>query len=148
MNFWEALSAFLLSGIKLLFTPMGYAAVNVFPLIEIALICAAGGAFGGIIFFFVGKGLNKLGAKKTPTKKRKIFTKQNRKIIQIKNSFGLFGTAMTIGIISVPVGAILVGKYFGKNKLAIPTLLSASIIWSFAITYSTALVVKKIVPLF
>ena len=63
MNFLEALSAFLLSGIKLLFTPMGYAAVNVFPLLEIALICAAGGIFGSVIFYFVGKGLDKLGEK-------------------------------------------------------------------------------------
>ena len=146
MNFLEALSAFLLSGIKLLFTPMGYAAVNVFPLLEIALICAAGGIFGSVIFYFVGKGLDKLGEKKARTKK--IFTNQNRRIINIKNNFGLFGTAMTIGIISVPLGAILVGKYFNKNKLAIPALISASILWSFLITYTTALFVKTIIPYF
>ena len=147
MNIWEALSAFLLSGIKLLFTPMGFAAANVFPLWEIAMVCAAGGVFGAVIFYFVGKGLNSIGSKKKKSNK-KVFTKQNRRIISIKNKFGLFGTAMTIGIISVPLGAMLVGKYFSKNNLAIPSLISASLLWSFLITYSTALVVRLIVPYF
>jgi polyferredoxin len=81
-------------------------------------------------------------------KKKKINFKRNRKIIRIKDKFRLFGVSMTIGIISVPVGSILVGKYFGKNKKAIPTLIAASFIWSFGITYITAFIVGFIKPLF
>ena len=69
-------------------------------------------------------------------------------IILIKNKFKLFGTSMTIGIISVPLASILVGKYFGKNKMAIPSLVISSFIWSFGITYITAFVVNVIKPLF
>ena len=141
MTFLQALSAFLLSGVKLLFTPMGYAAVNAFPLLEVALVCAAGGAFSAVIFFFLGKSISAFTSKKK-AKTKKIFTKQNRRIIAVKNNFGLFGTAMTIGIISVPLGSLLVGKYFSKNNLAIPSLIAASFIWSFLITYSTSFLVS------
>jgi hypothetical protein len=78
---------------------------------------------------------------------KKINFKRNRKIIRIKERFKLFGTSMTIGIISVPLGAILVGKYFGNEKRAIPILIVASFIWSFGITYLTAFAVGFIKPL-
>ena len=148
MNFLEALGAFGFSGLKLLFTPMGYVIADAFPLLEIALVCGAGSCFSAIIFFFVGKAIDNAGQKKQNKKEKKINFKRNRKIIRIKDKFRLFGVSMTIGIISVPVGSILVGKYFGKNKKAIPTLIAASFIWSFGITYITAFIVGFIKPLF
>lgn len=151
MTLPEIISAFLLSGIKLLFTPMGFAidaVITGIPLWEIAVVCAAGGAFGSIIFFFVGRGLDKAGAKKPRKEGKKIFTKQNRKIVRIKHKFGLYGMSLTIGIISVPIGAILVGKYFNTDKKAIPALILSSVVWSFAITYITAFIVQTIMPLF
>lgn len=147
MNIWEALGAFGFSGVKLLFTPMGYAIANIFPLIEIAIICGLGASFSSIIFFFVGKSLNNIGKDK-PQKEKKINFKRNRKIIGIKEKFQLFGTSMTIGIISVPLGSILVGKYFDKHKMAIPSLIAASFTWSFGITYITSFIVNVIKPLF
>lgn len=149
--YWiEAGSMFLMSGVKLLFTPIFavLGAQDNFTLLEIALICAAGGALGSLIFFFVGKGIDKAGAKRPRKPGKKIFTKQNRKIVGIKHKFGLYGMSLTIGIISVPIGAILVGKYFNTDKKAIPALLLSSLIWSFAITYVTALVSRVILPLF
>ena len=116
-------------------------------LFEIAIVCGVGSVISALIFFFLGKGLNKISqtAKK---KSKKINFKRNRMIIKIKNRFKLFGTSMTIGLISVPLGSILVGKYFGKEKKAIPTLIMASFIWSFGMTYITAFVVEFIKPLF
>lgn len=150
MSFAVILSAFLFSGIKLLFTPMALAAAysdNFQMLFEIAIICGSGSVFSALIFFFLGKGLSKYG-KLSTKKSKKINFKRNRKIIRIKEKFKLFGTSMTIGIISVPLGSILVGKYFGKEKKAIPSLIAASFIWSFGITYVTAFVVGFIKPLF
>jgi len=149
MNFVEAIGLFVLSGVKLLFTPIGAVLLpKLYPsLFEIAYICSAGAITGSIIFFFVGKGLDKLGTK--PRKPgKKILTARNKKIINIKNKFGLLGVSMTIGIISVPIGALLVGKYFNTRKLAIPTLILASVAWAFAVTYTTALITRIILPLF
>ena len=148
MSFLEALGAFGFSGIKLLFTPMGYVLTDAFPLLEIALVCGIGAGFSAIIFFFIGKALDNVGQKKQSNKEKKINFKRNRKIIKIKDNFKLFGVSMTIGIISVPVGSILVGKYFGKNKKAIPTLIAASFIWSFGVTYITAFIYNVLRPLF
>lgn len=148
MNFLEALGAFGFSGIKLLFTPMGYVIANEFPLLEIAIICGMGSFFSAVIFFFVGKALDNAGQKKQSKKEKKISFNRNRRIIKIKDKFKLFGVSMTIGIISVPIGSILVGKYFGKDKKAIPTLFAASFIWSFGVTYITAFVYNVLRPIF
>lgn len=148
MSILEALGAFGFSGVKLLFTPIGYVIANAFPLLEIAIVCGLGAAFSAIIFFFVGKALDNAGQKKQAEKVKKINFKRNRKIVGIKNKFKLFGVSMTIGIISVPIGSILVGKYFGKDKKAIPTLIGASFIWSFGVTYITAFVYNVVKPLF
>ena len=45
-------------------------------------------------------------------------------IILIKNKFKLFGTSMTIGIISVPLASILVGSISAKTKCIFQVLLS------------------------
>ncbi len=148
MDFAEAIILFLLSGVKLLFTPIGAVSLpKLYPLFEIAYIASAGAMVGSTIFFFIGKGIDKMGTKERKPGK-KIFTKKNKRIINIKNKFGLFGMSMTIGIISVPIGSILVGKYYNTQKLAIPSLLCASIIWGFAVTYTTGLITRIIIPLF
>ncbi len=150
MSIGVLISAFFFSGLKLLFTPMALAAAysnNFQMLFEIAIICGIGSVFSALIFFFVGKGLDKIG-QQSQKKSKKINFKRNRKIIRIKERFKLFGTSMTIGIISVPLGSILVGKYFGNEKKAIPTLILASFIWSFGVTYITAFFTQFIKPLF
>ena len=143
----KILLAFLLSSIKLLFAPIGFVLDDAFPLITIAIICALGGSAGSVVFFYMGKQLNKFTKKKTDQKKTKVFSKKNIFLVKIKNRFGLYGTAMTIGIISVPLGAILVGKYFGKETKAIPVLIVASFIWSFSVTYTTFFIKSIIMPL-
>lgn len=150
MSFAEIISAFFLSGVKLLFTPMGFAgyyANNINALLQIAVISGLGSVFSSIIFFLLGKGIDNLQSRKTK-KNKPINFKRNKMIIVIKNKFKLFGTSMTIGIISVPLGSILVGKYFGNEKMAIPSLIAASFIWSFGITFITAFVVNVVQPLF
>ena len=150
MSIGVLISAFFFSGLKLLFTPMALAAAysnNFQMLFEIAIICGIGSVFSALIFFFVGKGLDKIG-QQSQKKSKKINFKRNRKIIRIKERFKLFGTSMTIGIISVPLGSILVGKYFGNEKKAIPSLILASFIWSFGVTYITAFFTQFIKPLF
>ena len=66
MDIFEALSLFLFSGVKLLFTPMFAVFLpETFPsLFEIAYISSLGAIVGSLIFFFIGKGIDKIGKKK------------------------------------------------------------------------------------
>lgn len=65
----------------------------------------------------------------------KIFTPQNRKIIKIKNKFGLTGIALLSPILlSIPLGAFLAEKFF-KNKTKIILYLNAASLFWFIIIY-------------
>ncbi|MFZ9956539.1 MAG: hypothetical protein ACO3E1_10505 [Flavobacteriales bacterium] len=126
----EAITLFLLSGVKLLFTPIGMIAAGKSFWTTI-IITSSGGVFGALIFFFFGKKILSLFKSK---KAKKVFTKQNRRTVNIKNRFGLVGMASLMGIISVPAAVIIVAKYYGKHKAVIPVLILVAIAWSFAVT--------------
>ena len=137
---WLVIGTFCLSALKLLITPSIAVAEGHLPLILIAVICGLGASFGSILFFFLGKNIIKIINNKFSKKVKKIPFKRNRKIISLKNRFKVFGVSMSIGILSVPIGSVLVAKYFYKDKKAIPSLIAASFIWAFSLTYITALV--------
>ena len=126
----EAITLFLLSGVKILFTPIGMIAAGKSFWTTI-IVTASGGVFGALVFFFLGKRILSLFKSSKP---KKVFTKQNRKTVSIKNRFGLVGTAALMGIISVPAAVILVAKYYGKHKAVIPVLILTAVAWSFAVT--------------
>lgn len=137
----------LVSGLKLLITPSIFIGTTDYPYWEIALACALGASFSGSTFYFVGRGLDAL-LKKFPKKNKKINFSRNRKIIRVKNKFKLFGVCMLIGVLSVPIGSVLVGKYFENYKKAVPALVLASFIWSFGVTYIQAIFIHFLKPLF
>jgi hypothetical protein len=67
---------------------------------------------------------------------KKLFTRKNRKIIRIKNRYGLIGIAMvTPVLLSIPVGVFLVIRYFNQKKGKFAILFSSNIIWSFVYTF-------------
>jgi hypothetical protein len=132
----EAIIFFLLSGVKLLFTPIGMIWDEI-PFWTTIIITSSGGVTGALIFFFLGKRILSLFKSKKP---KKVFTKQNRRTVNIKNRFGLVGTAALMGIISVPAAAILVAKYYGKHKAVIPVLILVAVAWSFVVTSVTYLI--------
>lgn len=136
IGIFEAITLFLLSGVKLLFTPIGMIATG-FSFFTTFVITSSGGISGALIFFFLGKEIVKLFKSKKP---KPAFTKQNRRIVSIKNKFGLIGMAATMGLISVPLSAILVAKYFSKNKAVVPVLIFTAISWSFLVTSISYLV--------
>ena len=53
----------------------------------------------------------------------------------MKNKIGVWGLSASIGILSVPVGAILVAKYFPNHRWAIPSLVFWSFIWTLLATF-------------
>ena len=137
MDIWVIFVSILLSAVKLLTTQIGLVLINEYELWQIGLVSSTGGIVGSITFYLLGSMIFKRIAKKNKVKDKKTNFKKNRKLVNIKKKFDLFGLSMSIGIISVPLGALLVSKYYSKSKWPIPMLIGCSIIWGFGATYIT-----------
>lgn len=150
MNTEVIIGLIVFSGLKLLMIPPSTIVLyeNTLPLFQVALCCWTGASIGGVIFFYIGKALDFAGQKRSKNKKKKINFKRNRRIIKIKNRFQAFGVSMMMGILSVPIASILVGKYFGNDKKAIPSIIGASFIWAFTLTYLSGIFYDVIKPFF
>ncbi len=109
------------------------------------------GGLIGIVFFsyfwdfviqlwekYVSPYIRKLLSLKGPIlskRKKKIFTKRNRRIINIRTKYGLLGIAFATPILlSIPVGAFLIVRFFGKKPLMLSYLVGANVLWSIIFT--------------
>lgn len=62
---------------------------------------------------------------------KKIFTRRNRRIVRIKQKYGLAGIALiTPFLLSIPVGVFLVVRYYRSSKVKYLYLIAANLIWS------------------
>jgi len=62
---------------------------------------------------------------------KKIFTRRNRRIVRIKQKYGLTGIALiTPFLLSIPVGVFLVVRYYRTSKAKFLYLIAANLIWS------------------
>ena len=119
-------------------------------IIKTILLTNIGGLLG-IIFFsylsdlviqiwkkYVAPSFRKLFSMNKPffkKKEKRIFTKRNRRIINIRTKYGLIGIALATPIIlSIPVGTFLVVRFFGKKPVMLSYLAGANIIWSIIFT--------------
>jgi hypothetical protein len=68
--------------------------------------------------------------------KKKVFTSGRRRLIRVKNRFGLLGISIvTPCIISIPVGSILAARFF-KNRVKVLTyMISSCLVWAFILTF-------------
>ncbi|MGE0566477.1 MAG: hypothetical protein AB7O73_00895 [Bacteroidia bacterium] len=109
-----------------------------FDFLKVSIVAISGGIFGTIMFSsFSAKIIewweryknasNKLSKKRT-------FTKTNRRIIKLKNSFGLVGISLlSVLLLSIPLGSFL-GVRFYKDKWKVILFMSgAVIIWNFVL---------------
>ena len=101
-----------------------------------------GGLLGVIVSGILSKGLINLYTAFWPEKlkrKRKTgkkFTRRNRQLVRLKTQYGLIGIAiLTPVLLSIPVGAFLVTKYYENNKLSYLYLVFSQIIWSVIYTF-------------
>jgi len=62
---------------------------------------------------------------------KKVFTKKNRRIIRIKQQYGLIGIAVTTPfLLSIPVGTFLVVRYYHSVKSRFLYLIASNLLWS------------------
>ena len=91
------------------------------------------GGTTGVIFFYYFTGwinglLNKLFKSK---KKKKVFTKTNRRFIKIKNKYGLIGiSALTPVLLSIPVGCFLASRFYKGERKTLPIMIAGIVFWS------------------
>ncbi len=79
--------------------------------------------------------ISKRKTAKDEGKEKKIFTKKNRRIIRIKQKYGLAGIAfITPLLLSIPVGVFLVVRYYNNSKTKFLYLIGSNLIWSLIYT--------------
>jgi len=135
MKFGAYLGLALFSTVKFMFAPLGGPGLKL-SFLETYLSCTAGALVCAVIFYFganyfmkrayrkrVEKYRRALDEGKTP-KRRKNFTLVNKVIVRAKRSIGLFGSSMWIPFFfSMPIGCIIVAKFYGKKKITFPIIL-------------------------
>jgi hypothetical protein len=101
-----------------------------------------GGAIGTLIFVFLSDTLIKLWNNYWPEylklrdKKKKAFTKRNRRFVNIKVKYGLIGIVILSPVIlSIPLGSFLTVKYYGARITNIIWLIAGQVFWSVFYTF-------------
>ena len=66
---------------------------------------------------------------------KKIFSKKNRRIVRIKQQYGLIGIVIATPILlSIPVGTFLVVRYYRNSKAKFFYLIASILLWSIIYT--------------
>lgn len=116
-----------------------------FAFFETILWTNVGGLIGIYFFAFLSEKLmawwkrtykkyRRTSAKKESGEK-KTFTKRNRRIVRIKQQYGLIGIAFSTPILlSIPLGTFLVIRYYRSSKKKFLYLLISNLIWSIIYT--------------
>jgi len=118
-----------------------------FSFFETILWINIGGLAGIYFFAYLSEGLNRWietriqrwkAGRSGPAKEKKnkrIFTKRNRRIVRIKQRYGLIGIAATTPLLlSIPVGVFLVVRYYPRNRTRYLWLVASNLVWSFLYT--------------
>ncbi len=110
-----------------------------FNFIKVFIVSCIGGIGGAIFYVYLSASLlkwwNNYKHKKFTQVKKPHFTKSNRRIIRIKNRFGLTGIAILAPIIlSIPLGAFL-GERFYKKKSKVIAYMSVTVMATSVVFY-------------
>lgn len=133
---WGLISTvFFLSTVKFMFAPFTGSGMGL-PFWETYLASVAGGTFGSAIFYFASEFFIAYTHKRKMQKqeealakgleivKKKRFTKTNRLIITLKRRLGIYGLCFWAPfLLSVPLGSIVVAKFYGKLKKTFPLII-------------------------
>lgn len=134
---WLFVSVMLISAIKMGIGGVPLAITLNLSFLETIVFTSAGAIVGMIFFTYLSSWILELFAKLFPKSKtpKKIITRKNKLIINVKNRFGLIGVAfLTPLILSIPVGSFLAVRYFG-NKPKIMFYMTCSILlWSVSLS--------------
>ncbi|UTW62566.1 hypothetical protein KFE98_21640 [bacterium SCSIO 12741] len=121
------------TSVKFLFAPSTTYFMGEYNFWQTILISIAGGWLGTLVFYYGGSLIfDWIAVHYKP--KQKTFSRKNRFIIWLKNSFGVTGMAIILGVGSIPIVCLVTARYFRSNPLTIYYLLSSIVVWSFILT--------------
>jgi len=143
----KIINVFLLATVKYFYTPM-YAFIIGLGFFETLLTVWIGGVSGFFAFYYISnililsaRVLKPVIIKHTPEsvlsrlrswkhqraqkrKGRKKFSKRNKLVVKTRNKYGLWGICLlTPVLLSIPLGAFLLRKYYHSEKKAIPVMI-------------------------
>jgi hypothetical protein len=122
-----------MSIIKFLITPTTMVVVGK-GLLETILISTTGAWIGIFVFSFFGNKLFAYLSKRARRRGVKVFTSSRRRIVRVKQRYGIYGLVAVCALISVPISSLLAAKYFHHLKWRIPALMGGFAIWSVLLT--------------
>lgn len=74
---------------------------------------------------------------------RKKFTKRNKRMVRIRRDWGMWGLIVSSPVLlSIPIGAILLRKYYGHRKRTIPSMLVYLLVWGLVLNTAYWLIMK------
>ena len=138
---WPVLLTILLSAVKFAMTfPIAILQFQ-FSFLETVLWTNIGGLAGIYFFAFLSEKLiawwnrtfrrSRSPATSKAQKDKRVFTRRNRRIVFIKQKYGLIGIAIsTPFLLSIPVGTFLVVRYYRHTRTRFLYLIAANLIWS------------------
>jgi len=132
----EALESFgwmLLSIVKFVVTPSLALAAGVPPL-RVFMICTVGAVVGISVLYPLSRRLFEWQAARRIRRGRPVFTAGRRRVVRIKERWGLWGVLVFSGVISVPIAVLLGSKYFARSRWIIPVLILSFILWGALLT--------------
>ncbi len=105
--------------------------------IKVILVAGSGGIFGNIIFTNLSAAILRWieNYREKRNIHKKVFTKTTRRMIRIKQRFGLAGIAAITPLISQPIGAFFAEKFFKDKKKVILYLSVSVIIWAIGLYF-------------
>ncbi len=145
-----ALGIFLLSSVKFLFAPSAAVAAG-YNFLETVSLTTFGGMAGVLFFYYAGSCvIEKIAAllQKMDNKPsgKKVFTRRNRIIVNVKLNFGLIGLAIiSPALISIPIGSVLAARFYQGNPYVIPIMFVSTLLWSVGLTAFSLMVKANIV---
>lgn len=107
-----------------MFAPFGGPPLKL-TFLETYFACCAGAILSSFIFYFAAEYFLKRAQQKklASGKKSKVYTKTNKFIVKIKNSFGMIGVAFYCPFfLSIPLGSMIVAKFYGKKRITYPLI--------------------------
>ncbi len=158
--YFKLFNVFLLATVKYFYTPL-YALLLGLSFIESLLCMVAGGIFGFLVFYYLsgyilitfqqinnGAEINTrfrlrkkysewLIRRKDKRKNKNKFTRRNKLIVKTRSVYGMWGIlVLTPVLLSIPLGAFLLRKYYPRKRMAVPLMLAAIIIEGCVLCYA------------
>lgn len=131
---------------KFLFS-QGVAAAMGLSFLEVFLLTSAGACVSATFFYWLAEHFNELSKRKRKKKAKKLiaqglhpihkkdFTRVNKIIVKGKTKIGFYGIAtLTPLFLSVPIGSIIVAKFYGRFSWSFYYILLVIILYAFFMT--------------